>query len=81
MFMHEKRRALVSQQRPTVLSDEEVLEVMRRRDKEEEKTVKSSELSDSPLSPCLGRRQPCPLDDERCSAGGYGSETNFLFGI
>ena len=80
MFMHEKRRALVSQQRPTVLSDEEVLEVMRRRDKEE-KTVKSSELSDSPLSPCLGRRQPCPLDDERCSVGGYGSETNFLLGI
>ena len=80
MFMHEKRRALVSQQRPTVLSDEEVLEVMRRRDKEE-KTVKSSELSDSPLSPCLGRRQPCPLDDERCSAGGYGSKTNFLLGI
>ena len=69
MFMHEKPRALVNQQGPTVLSNEEVLEVMRRRNKEEEKTVKSLELSDSPLSLCLGRRQPCPLDDERYSEG------------
>ena len=43
MFMHEKPRALVNQQCPIVLSNEEFLEVMRR-NKEEEKTVKSLEL-------------------------------------
>ena len=81
MFMHEKPRALVNQQCPTVLSNKEVLEVRRRRNKEKEKAVKSLELSGSLLSLCLGRRQPCPLRDERCSEGSYGSETNFLLGI